>query len=186
MFVVRVYRERWWNVGDESWEIPDFDAFYVASRRRLLGQLAVMTGDADQAQDVLQEAYVRAWQRWDRVRGLDNPEAWVRMVAWRLAVSRWRRARLAVRAQPRLASVEAAVAEPTDEALDVRAALAQLPAGQRLVLVLHELCDLTVEQVAAQTGLPVGTVKTRLMRGRAAMGVLLGPDVQEVGDGQPV
>ncbi len=162
-----------------------FDGFYVASRRRLLGQLALMTGDADQAQDVVQEAYVRAWQRWDRVCTLDDPEAWVRTVAWRLAVSRWRRARLALRAQPRVATPEASPEPGTDEMLDVRAALAQLPEGQRLVLVLHELCDLTVEQVAAQTGLPVGTVKTRLMRGRAALAAHLGTDSEEVGDVQP-
>ncbi len=163
----------------------DFDAFYVASRRRLLGQLALMTGDADQAQDVVQEAFVRAWQHWDRLRTLDNPEAWVRTVAWRLAVSRWRRSRRAVRLYPRVAVAEASPPQGTDEELDVRAALGRLPEGQRLVLVLHELCDLSVEQVARQTGLPVGTVKSRLARGRAALADLLGSDSEEVGDAQP-
>src|SRR5580765_1587148 len=146
-----------------------FDAFYVASRTRLLGQLTLLTNDRDLAQDVLQEAYIRAWQRWGRVSRLDDPAGWVRVVAWHESVSRWRRARVAWRARHQVAQDEAVAELPVEQALDVRAALAALPEGQRLVLVLHEMCDLSVEQVAAQTGLAVGTVKTRLMRGRAAL-----------------
>ncbi len=174
---------RWW-MSEPTGELS-FDGFYVSTRRRLLGHLALMTGDVDQAQDVVQEAFVRAWQRWERVRTLDDPEGWVRTVAWRLAVSRWRRARLALRLQPRVATPATAPSPPTDEVLDVRAALARLPEGQRLVLVLHELCDLSVEQVAQQTGLPVGTVKTRLMRGRAALAAQLGTHVEEADNVQP-
>ena len=145
-----------------------FDAFVLGSRRRLLGQLTLMTGDPDQAAEALQEAYLRAWQRWGRVAGLADPEAWVRTVAWRYSVSRWRRALVARRALPRLLPSDSGPNQ-SDLVLDVRAALSRLPEGQRLVLVLHELCDLSVEQVAAETGLAVGTVKSRLARGRRAL-----------------
>ena len=70
-----------------------FDAFYAASFGRLVGQIYAMCGSVTEAQDCVQEAFIRAW---DRRRTLDvdqAPEAWVRTVAYRLAVSRWRRAR---------------------------------------------------------------------------------------------
>jgi RNA polymerase sigma-70 factor (ECF subfamily) len=163
----------------------DFDGFYAASRGRLLRQLTAVTADREAAVDVLQDAYVRAWQRWDRVSRLDDPESWVRKVAWRLALSRWRHLMVTLRAQPRLARLPEHPEASLDEALDVRAALARLPAGQRLVLVLHELCDLSVAQVAEETGLSVGTVKTRLMRGRAALADLLTSAGEEVPDVRP-
>src|SRR6516165_6374991 len=162
-----------------------FDAFYLTTRNRLLGQLTLLTNDREVAQDVLQEAYIRAWQRWGRVSRLEDPAAWVRTVAWRESISRWRRGRVAWRARHRVAEHDVAADPMTEQAMDVRSALAALPEGQRLVLVLHEMCDLTVDQVAAQTGLAPGTVKTRLMRGRAALAQLLAAGGQEVGDVRP-
>ena len=106
-----------------------------------------------------------------RLLGADNPEAWLRTVAVNLARSRWRRAQRLVGLAPRL------VQEPQDvdaEAnLEVLQALRQLPAGQREVIALHHLADLTVEQVAATLGLPKGTVKARLSRGRGALSARL-------------
>ena len=90
--------------------MPDqasFDEFYVATRRVVLGQLTVMTLDRELAADAVQEAYTRAWQRWARVSQLDNPSAWVRTVAWRVAVSHFRRRAVATRLLP------SAQAEPT-------------------------------------------------------------------------
>jgi RNA polymerase sigma-70 factor (ECF subfamily) len=69
----------------------EFDEFYSRSARRLIGALYAMTGDADEARDVVQEAFVRAWSKRRTLAKVDNPEAWVRTVAWRLAVSRWRK-----------------------------------------------------------------------------------------------
>ncbi|HEV2452024.1 MAG TPA: sigma factor [Streptosporangiaceae bacterium] len=63
-----------------------FDAFYAASVRRVTGQLYLMTGSQTEADDSVQEAYARAWQRWGRVSGYDDPEAWVRTVAYRVSV----------------------------------------------------------------------------------------------------
>ncbi|WP_306102524.1 sigma factor-like helix-turn-helix DNA-binding protein, partial [Streptomyces acidiscabies] len=56
------------------------------------------------------------------------------------------------------------------------AALRQLPTPQRMAIVLHHLCDLSVEQVASETGAPVGTVKARLSRGRATLAKHLAVD----------
>ena len=161
----------------------DFDEFYLASRPRLLRQLTVMTGDAEQAADVLQEAYTRAWQRWRRVSRLDNPEAWIRTVAWRAAISQHRRTLVAADKLRRLFGPADAVVRParSDETLDIRGALRQLSPEHRRVLVLYEMCGLSVPQVAAETGVAPGTVKSRLSRARAALEAALGSDYLTTG-----
>jgi RNA polymerase sigma-70 factor (ECF subfamily) len=65
----------------------DFGDFYQASYPRLVGQLTVMTGSLEDAEDAVQEAFARASTRWARLRDYDMPEAWVRRVALNLATS---------------------------------------------------------------------------------------------------
>jgi RNA polymerase sigma-70 factor (ECF subfamily) len=162
----------------------EFDTFYAATRARLLHQLTLVTLDREQAQDALQEAYVRAWQRWDRISAYDDAEAWVRTVAYRQCVSHWRRLSTARRYARDVSLPEEVAPVATADVVAVRSALARLSREQRAVLVLHELCDLSVEQIAAQTRTPAGTVKTRLMRGRAALAALL-TDPAELSDVRP-
>jgi RNA polymerase sigma-70 factor, ECF subfamily len=150
----------------------EFTEFYNASFRRLVGQLYAMTGDHAEAQDAVQEAFIRAWQHRRRLDQQGAPEAWVRVTAWRIAMSRWRRARAGVRllsAQP----PPGAVAGPDPGRVALIEALRQVPTEQRRALVLYHLCDLTVEQIAAETAASAGTVKSRLARGRTALAALL-------------
>ncbi len=150
----------------------DFDAFYVGSAARLVRQLHAMTGDLSEAQDCVQEAYARAWQRWEKVATYDAPEAWVRQVAWRLAVSRFRRARVG-RGLLRRHGPAPDVPALSPDRVALVDALKQLPDAQRRAIVLHHLGDLSVAEVASETGSPEGTVKARLSRGRAALAALL-------------
>src|SRR6185312_13114207 len=85
--------------GVQANDSADFDAFYAATVRRVVLYLYAACGDRAEAQDVAQEAFARAWQHWGRVSAYEEPEAWVRTVAWRLMVNRWRglRRRLAAR-----------------------------------------------------------------------------------------
>lgn len=152
----------------------DFDAFYAARASQLVRHIYLATGDVGRAQECVQEAFLRAWQRWDRLQG-DDPVQWVRTVAWRLAMNDWRRSLRQARALMRLGS-ETQVPPPSAEVLAVRDALAKLPADQRTVLVLHYFEDLTVRNISDLLGLPEGTVKARLSRGRAAMNLVLGGD----------
>jgi RNA polymerase sigma-70 factor (ECF subfamily) len=153
----------------------EFDAFYAASFGRLTGQLYAMIGDRDEAQECVQEAFVRAWSHRGTLARTEHPDAWVRTTAYRLAVSRWRRTRLARRPADRAVS-PAVQAEPVDETrVALVQALGRLPEKQRQALVLHHVCDLSVRAVAAETGVPEGTVKARLSRGRAALAALLSP-----------
>jgi RNA polymerase sigma-70 factor (ECF subfamily) len=154
-------------------QAEDFDGFYAATRERVLHALYAMTGDLTESQDVVQEAYARAWQRWSTVARYDEPTAWVRTVAWRLAVSRRRKAINRVSAAMRLHARPVPVTEPSPDTAAVVAALRSLPDAQRRALALHYLCDLSVEAVAAETGVSTGTVKSRLARGRVALAATL-------------
>jgi RNA polymerase sigma-70 factor (sigma-E family) len=161
--------------------MPDneFAAFYAGSYHRLLGQLFAVTGDLAEAENVLQEAYARAFVRWSRVRGYDRPEAWVRRVALNLAAMADRSLRRRARALLRLGPPPV-VPELSPELLDLRDALAALPLGQRQVIVLHHLVGLPVEEVARELRLATGTVKSRLARGRAALAGILQSGRSEV------
>ncbi|MGW4034446.1 SigE family RNA polymerase sigma factor [Streptomyces sp. NPDC004838] len=153
----------------------EFDALYATAFPRLVGQLYAMTGDYGEAQDVVQEAFVRAWHRRTSFVADKAPEAWIRTVAMRLAVSRWRRARRWVELMRHHAPLADRVPGPGPEHTVLVQALRKLPEAQRHAVVLHHLCDLSVEQIAAETGAPAGTIKARLSRGRAALARLLAP-----------
>jgi RNA polymerase sigma-70 factor (ECF subfamily) len=153
----------------------EFDRFYAGTAHRIVRQLFLLTGDLGEAEDVVHEAFERAWLRWDTVQTADSPEGWVRVVARRIAVSRWRKARNAARAWYRHGG-EDDRPPPDGEHIDLVAALKSLPERQRVAIVLHHLGDLSVEQVAVETGTSVSAVKAQLSRGRAALAHLLTPD----------
>lgn len=150
----------------------EFDAFYRASYSRIVGQIYAMCGDLAEAQDAVQEAFVRAW---DHRRKLDRdraPEAWVRTTAYRISVSSWRKISRG-RRQPDRALEHHRSAEPGPDQLIINDALAKLPEAQRRAIVLHHLCDMSVADVAREVGAPTGTVKARLARGRETLARLL-------------
>jgi RNA polymerase sigma-70 factor (ECF subfamily) len=153
----------------ERRQVDDFDAFYASTSASLVRQVHAFCGDLGEAQDCVQEAYARAWQRWAKVSEYDVPAAWVRQVACRLAVSRFRRLQVGRGLLPRTTDVP----ELDPSRVAVVAALRQIPEAQRLAIVLHHVADLSVDEVARETGVPVGTVKARLSRGRAALALLL-------------
>lgn len=156
----------------------DFEAFYAAAFGRLVGQVLLVTGDLHEAEDVVQEAFTRAAMRWQRLRDYDLPEAWVRRVALNLAASGLRQRRRRVRALLRLGPPRQLPAASA-EAVAVTRALGALPVTQREVIVLHHLLDLPVDEVARQLAIPVGTVKSRLARGRRMLARRLGDGVEE-------
>lgn len=159
----------------------EFTSFYAAGFARLTGQLSAMTGDQGEAQDAVQEAFVRAWVHRAEIGTGRSAEAWVRVTAWRIAVSRWRRAREGVRLML-LAARPDRVAGPGPDRVAFVEALRKVPAEQRRALVLYHLADLTVEQIAAETGARPGTVKARLARGRAAITPYLRETAAPVGE----
>ncbi|WP_203963572.1 SigE family RNA polymerase sigma factor [Actinocatenispora thailandica] len=159
--------------------VEEFEQFYAQAVARLVGQLYVMLGDLQEAQDVVQEAFVRGWSRRHQLDRDARPEAWIRTVAWRLAVSRWRFRRRSAEAWKR-SGAGTHVEGPGPEQVMLVAALSGLPAQQRRTMTLHYVCDLTVEQIAGETGQSTSTVKTHLARGRLALADRMpDPRVQE-------
>ncbi|WP_035858891.1 RNA polymerase sigma factor [Cryptosporangium arvum] len=158
----------------------EFADFYAAHFPSLCKQLYAYTGDRGEAQELVQEAFSRGWAHWPKIRGYDDPAAWVRTVAWRLAISRWRRAR---RALAFLAGQreEPVVPSPDPAHVALVAALATLPPNHRRAIVLHYLADLPVAEIAASERVADGTVKSWLHRGRAALATQLGDTPLERG-----
>jgi RNA polymerase sigma-70 factor (ECF subfamily) len=148
-----------------------FDDFYGGAAMRLVRYAYALTGNISDAQDIAQEAFARAWQRWDSVRDFDSPEAWVRRVATNLATSRFRRDRTARAAAPYL--IAADVPDISPDTVALVAALRTLPERHRVVVVLHYLADLPIGQIAAELRCPAGSVKAWLSRGREALAIAL-------------
>jgi DNA-directed RNA polymerase specialized sigma24 family protein len=121
--------------------------FYAATYPRLVGVLTVASGSRPDAEEVVQEAFVRLVTRWDTVSRYEDPESWVRSVAFRLAYSRWRRA---------------GRGGPAPDPVEVDRVLAALPRNRRAVLVLRHAAGLPVERIAAELDVAAGTVTSRL------------------------
>ncbi|MEU1754045.1 sigma-70 family RNA polymerase sigma factor [Micromonospora matsumotoense] len=149
-------------------DAEEFDAFYASSAQRVLGQVYAMLGSRTEAEDAVAEAYARAWGRWSTVRECDSPEAWVRKVAYRVAVSAWRKAVNRVKAHRREATGQEVEPVSVDHVVLVDA-LRHIPSEQRRAIVLHHLVGLSVAEIAAETRANPNTVKTRLARGRQGL-----------------
>ncbi len=153
---------------------------FDASYRRLVGQLYGVCGDLSEAEDVVAEAFARAVSRRRSFERLDNPEAWLRTVAVNVARSRFRRRKVGEHLLGRVPSPDPSHRpDLSEDRIVLLAALRTLPDHQRETLALHYLADLPVNEVADTLGVPVGTVKARLSRGRAALAAALGTEVSE-------
>ena len=122
-----------------------FAEFYQASYRRLAVQVYAYVGSAAEAEDAVQEAFLRAWRRWSVVSRYDDPVAWVRRVAWNLATGHLRRVMRAARVLRRHRRAgPVAVLGPDHVALV--AALRRLPHRHRQVIVMHYIADMSVAE----------------------------------------
>ncbi len=146
----------------------DFSGLYQARFSDLAAQLYAFTGDPSETHDLVQEAFLRAWQRWHTVGRYEDPVGWVRRVAWNLAMSRHRRLRL-IRHWADHSQPAAATAPTGPDRVVLVAALRKVPEQLRRALVLHYLADLSVADIAAETAVAEGTVKSWLHRGRTEL-----------------
>lgn len=163
--------------GADVARTEEFTELYERSRQRLAGQLYALTGDEQGALDLVEEAFVRTWTRWERVAAYDDPEAFVRRVAFNLAKNQWRRVkRTLVRSSP--PDRAEAVPDPSDRQ-DLLAALRTLPEKEREAVVLHYLAGQQIDEIAAAMKVPAGTVKSWLSRARAQLARCLAVDDPE-------
>ena len=153
----------------EGLRIPlAFEEFYEAERERLFRALLLVTHDSADAEDVMQEAFVRVWERWDRVGTLDEPVGYLFKTAMNLRRSALRRAVAAARRslQP------PAEHDPFEKVIDhdeaVRS-LAALTPRQRAAVVITELLGYSSQEAGTILGIRPGTVRTLIAQARAAL-----------------
>jgi RNA polymerase sigma factor (sigma-70 family) len=150
----------------------DFAEFYRGSKDQCLFAVLVSVGDQDIAQDLVAEAFARAWASWRTVSVHPAPAAWVVRTALNANISRWRhRRREVTMPDPSLLADLAGIDSSADRSLDPRimAALMQLPTRQRQVVALRLLLDLDTNRTAQVLGIAPGTVQAHLGRAIASL-----------------
>jgi RNA polymerase sigma-70 factor (ECF subfamily) len=150
----------------------DLNELYDASYRRLVVQIYAICGDLAEAEDAVQDAFVTALRKRSQLAKLHNPEAWVRTVALNGVRHGWRHASVVRRYQAKVPGPQGPV-DVGPEHVAIVTALERVDDDQREAVVLHYLADLSVADIAAQLGVPEGTVKSRLSRARVRLAGLL-------------
>jgi len=154
--------------------------FLSTTYPRLVAGVALITGSRGAAEDAVQEALARAWERSERGEVIENLAAWVTRVAVNLSKSRLRRMR--VEAKHRVEVAPELVGDggaASDARIDIRRALADLPRRQRETTVLRYYLGLDIAEIAETLELNEGTVKTSLFRARQSLAAALGEPAEE-------
>jgi RNA polymerase sigma-70 factor (ECF subfamily) len=149
--------------------LPSFEEFYRDSFRRLFAALCLVTGNRHEAEEIAQDAFVRMYERWDEVAGLEDPTGYLFRVSMNVFRSRYRRASLGLRRALSLAPSE------TDDlaAVETRDAVVRLLMGlrptQRAAVLLTSILDYSAEDAGRMLGLRPSSVRSLTTRARAQM-----------------
>lgn len=147
-----------------------FDAFFSRYEQQVFGYLVRMTGDEQTARDLSQEAFLRAWQHFDKLLTYDHPSAWLFRVATNLALSHLRRRVSPVGSAKLLGDDDSpARSDPAMRFIErdlIEHILLELPPKQRAALVLREINGLSCSEVAQALGMSRDAVKMALWRAR--------------------
>lgn len=156
-------------------EALDFTSFFERESLRLGRAIFLLTGDAAEAEDLVQEAFARAYERWDRISTMAEPAGYVYRIASNL---HRRRSRRNGRSRPLADAIGRAsdALDPANAGHDVLAALATLSHAEREAIVLVELLGFDAEAAGGILGIKAGTVRVRLHRARAHLREALGGD----------
>jgi RNA polymerase sigma-70 factor (ECF subfamily) len=169
------------SVELRSVQLPGrFEHFYLEEYPRVVKLVYALSGSRTAAEDIAQEAFLRAYRDWERVGSYEHQAAWVRRVAANLATSGLRRRLVEARALTRLARRW----EPTVDPLaghnaEFWAAVRTLPRRQAQAVALYYFQDLSVEQTATVLGCSEGTVKAHLAKARRTLARQLQPEPPE-------
>ncbi len=149
-----------------------FEEFFGAEHARLLRALFLVTGNEHEAEEIAQDAFLRLWERWDRVGRVDDPTGYLYRTAMNAFRSRYRRAVLAARRAVRLAPTGDAF-EAADERDAVARALGTLAPRQRAALVLTEMLGYGSEEAGRILGVKAVTARVLASQARSAMRLVL-------------
>jgi RNA polymerase sigma-70 factor (ECF subfamily) len=155
--------------GAGSGETAAFVQLVERYRAPLIGYLYGLTGARDDAEELAQEAFCRAWEKLPTLRRGDRLVSWLYHIAHNLAVSAARRPRTAALCR----EPEAPAAAPSDTMAEVHRAVAALPEPQRLVVSLRHFAGMSHDEIAHALAIPAGTVRSRLSRAYGQLRPLL-------------
>jgi RNA polymerase sigma-70 factor (ECF subfamily) len=143
-----------------------FEDFFEQTHQRLFGGLCLITGNRHEAEEVMQDAYLRVWERWDRVGGMDEPVGFLFRTAMNVLRSRSRRGVLAIRRTVALAPRvdDLAAVEDRDEVVRL---IRRLPPAERASIVLTTMFGYSSEEAGRILGMKAATVRAHASRGRA-------------------
>lgn len=151
----------------------EFDRFFCRHYPGVVRSLTVITGNSEVAADCTQEAFIRAYARWGRVRRYASPTAWVRRVAINLANDSFRSDDRRRRREDRFEVGQPRIAPPASNGIDddvaLTSLLAPLSPQQRIVAALFYVEDLPILEIASTLGLSEGAVKFHLHAARGAL-----------------
>jgi RNA polymerase sigma-70 factor, ECF subfamily len=156
-----------------SW--PEFSAFFEQNHERLFRALWLLTRDRFEAEEVMQEAFLRLWERWENVASKPDPVAYLYRTAMNVWRSRLRRLAVAARKAVHQGSWVDEMA-PVEERDVVVRALAGLPTRQRAAVVLMDVLDLSSERAGGVLGIRSATVRVLAARARATLASEMGTD----------
>jgi RNA polymerase sigma-70 factor (ECF subfamily) len=155
----------------------DFDRFYLREYPRMVALAYALSGNRWAAEEIAQEAFIRAHRSWRKIVGYDKPGAWLRRVTVNLATSHLRRRLVEARALALSAMGRTSLLQDHPEAEQALwEAVAALPKRQRQAVALHYLDGYSVAEIAGVLEMNESTVKTHLQRGRQALARMLGTE----------
>jgi RNA polymerase sigma-70 factor, ECF subfamily len=150
-----------------------FEEFYEREERQLFGALCLITGSRHEAEDITQEAFVRVWERWDRVQGVENPSGYLYRTAMNVFRMRFRRAKIATR-RVAYAITKTDDLDVFEARFDLDRGLAELTPRQRAAVVLTELLELPSAEAGTALGIKASTVRKLAQQGREALRAAIG------------
>ena len=156
-------------------EAGPFEEFFERHHRRLYAGLCVVTGSRDEAEEIMQEAFLQVWQRWDRVARMDEPAGYLFRTAMNVSRKRTRRAALAARRAVGLAPMPDVYARVDDRDVVIRA-LRDLPTRERAAVVLTALEEYSSSEAGELLGIADSTVRVLAGRARVSMRDAIGSD----------
>lgn len=154
----------------QNGDVRAFERLYRENVDRVYGLCLRMTADADRAEELTQEAFVRAWERLDSFRGDSRFSTWLHRLAANVVKESWRSSdRRASRnevAADRMGLHELHGDGVPETRIALERSVAKLPDGARMVFVLYDVEGYKHREIAEMTGKAVGTVKAQLHRAR--------------------
>jgi RNA polymerase sigma-70 factor (ECF subfamily) len=158
----------WGGVGDVVAVEHSFDDFFELEQERLLRLLWMVTGSLQEAEDIVQDAFLRVWERWAKVSSMESPTGYLHHAAMNIFRNRYRRARLGLRSAIG-AGPPADAFGSVEDRISVSSALGRLTRKQRAALVLTDLLGYPADEAGRMLGVRASTVRSLSSAARAAL-----------------